>query len=310
MLSGESAPNKQKIRGRFTDDPLPVGTTIAVEPIMFGGADSTAIPQGVINWTSFEGALLAVVISTPEGTRVMGTAVMIAPGLAITATHVFDESISDIQCGAASIFCVGPTSTEVEFWRVIEISYAPNNDIAYLSIQLASPIPASGRFRSIALTTRAPKPGETIHVIGFQFPKVAIDKQLVSMTGNLYAASGEAGNVYFPMRDSVLMPFPTIEIMCGSVGGMSGGAVLDEQGHLLGVTSRGFETDDLSGPSYAAWVVGGLDRKLKIPWPPGTYPEQVHILEIDESALRIDGREYVTAIDNTIGYQVWFDRQE
>ncbi|MBD3886381.1 trypsin-like peptidase domain-containing protein [Phormidium tenue FACHB-886] len=313
MLPGESAPHEQEIRGIVTDDPLlgfPVGTSIDLEPVVFSGADSTPIPQGTINWTFFEGALLAVVVSTPEDHVVLGTAVVIAPGLAITATHVFNERIPDILCGAVSIACVGPTSTGVEFWRVRTINTCPSDDIAYLSIQLASPISASWRFRSIALTTRAPKPGEMVYVIGFQFPNVFSDSQFsVRMTGNLYVASGKVGSVYYPMRDSVLMPFPAIEIMCGSLGGMSGGAVLDAQGYLLGVTSRGFETDDRSGPSYAAWLVGGLNRKLEIPWPPGLYPQQVHLLEMDGCTLRIDGREHVTALDeHTVSYQLWFDR--
>jgi hypothetical protein len=103
MQTSESAPHGKEIRGMVTVDPLsalPVGTSIDLKPVVFGRANSTPIPEGVSNWTFFEGALLAVLISTPEGDSVLGTAVVIAPGLAITATHVFEERVADIRAAS------------------------------------------------------------------------------------------------------------------------------------------------------------------------------------------------------------------
>jgi hypothetical protein len=90
---------------------------------------------------------------------------------------------------------------------------------------------------------------------------------------------------------------------------MSGGALLDETGFLLGTTSRGLTSEDGLGPTLAAWVVGALNRELEIPWPPGLYPQPVHLLDIDKRLLFIEGRDHVRAVDaNRVEHEPWFDR--
>jgi hypothetical protein len=107
------------------------------------------------------------------------------------------------------------------------------------------------------------------------------------------------------------MPYPTIEIACGSLGGMSGGAILDDDGFLLGVTSRGVDADDGLGPTFAAWIVGALHRSVELPWPPGVYSSPIHLLDIDDRLLGIEGREKVAVVDGmTMHYEVWFRRSE
>jgi hypothetical protein len=277
---------------------------------VWGGSDATIIPQGAINWTFFEGALLSVVISTVEEQVVVGTAVVVAPGLAVTATHLFDKQLSEILQGTATLTCMGPTSAGMELWRVRKLSSCKGDDLAYMSIELASSILPGWRFRSIAVTTRAPRPGESVSLVGFHFPRMTREgSNTIRAYGNLYAAAGEVACVHHPIRDRFLMPYPVIEVDCGSLGGMSGGAVLDRQGYLLGVTSRGLETEDGKGPSNCAWIIGGLNRQIEIPWPPGLYQQPIHILQIDQRAMRIEGRDRIRAInEHTTQYQVWSDR--
>src|SRR4051794_10488160 len=74
------------LQGLVVEDPfaqLPVGTMIAVEPIPFTTSNAVAVPQGVTNWTFFEGAMLMVVVRSAEEELVVGTGVIVAPGLAI-----------------------------------------------------------------------------------------------------------------------------------------------------------------------------------------------------------------------------------
>ena len=105
-----------------------------------------------------------------------------------------------------------------------------------------------------------------------------------------------------------MIPFPVIEITCGSLGGMSGDAVLDRNSLLMGIISHGLTTDDKSGPTFAAWIVGALNRKLEIPWPPGLYGDEVHVLDIPEQLLRIEGRDAVSVVDgNRFRYRIWFE---
>lgn len=71
-------------------------------------------------------------------------------------------------------------------------------------------------------------------MIGFRLETVAEESDNFMLTGDLYASAGEVAAVYHPIRDPTLMPFPTIEIACGALGGMSGGAVLDDIGPSTG----------------------------------------------------------------------------
>ena len=79
------------------DDPLsrlPDGTTIWKQTLVFGGSDADVKPEEVRDWGFFDGALLAVGFGDWRHLEIHGTAVMVAPGLAITATHVRLSGIS------------------------------------------------------------------------------------------------------------------------------------------------------------------------------------------------------------------------
>ena len=234
---------------------------------------------------------------------------MVAPGLAISATHIVRELLADILGGTVALLGVPPADRGLEIFRVRELSISSDSDIMYMSVELASAVSADWRFLTLPMTTRSPRLGERVHVVGFHLDTFSLDGDDLSLTGNLYTAAGDVGAVHLPMRDRVLMPFPTIEVACGSIGGMSGAAVLDETGFLLGVTSRDLTSEDGLGTTFAAWVVGALNRELEIPWLPGLYPQPVHLLDIDHPLLFIEGRDHVRAVDaNRVEHELWFDR--
>jgi hypothetical protein len=300
------------IMGVIAEDVLkdmPIGASLHVQPVPVGGMTGVgAIPGGVTNWTYFEGALLAIVISSQKETSVAGSAVMIAPGLAITATHVLSDVLHAIMSSSAEPLCIGPTSAGLTIWRLKKINFQDRNDIAYLSLELASAISPDWRIRTLPITTRTPAIGAAVSLVGFRLPAVETTPTGEFMySGDLYAAVGQVTAVYHPLRDRTLMPYPTIEVACGSLKGMSGGAVLDSNGHLIGVTSRGMETIDHVGPSNASWIIGGLDRSLEITWPPGLYPDSIHLLDIDQRLLRIEGRDRVkVSPGQPLEYRVWY----
>lgn len=300
------------LSGTKVEDPLgqlPVGASLSIEPVVFGGTDATPIPDGVTNWTYFGGSLMTILVKNESGVKAMGTVVAIAPGLAVTATHVLPERLEAVLNGEAALLCAAPTERGLQLWDVRNVNFTPEDDIAFLSLELASEVYEDWRVQVLPVTTRAPKAGEKVHVIGFRLETVAGEGHSFTLTGDLYAAAGEVVAVYHPIRDPMLMPFPTIEIACGAVAGMSGGAVLDDFGHLLGVISRSFTAADGRGPTSAAWIVGGINRELEITWPSGVYPQPVHLLDIDGQLLRLEGRDRVRVIDgNTYEYQVWFGR--
>lgn len=297
-----------RVSGITVEDPLRDVRAMRCLPVVFEGSDASVVPDGVKDWAFFDGAMLSLVVITEAGYMAMGTIVMIAPGLAITATHVVREHLGDLKKGNVQASCVGPSKAGLELWNVRAVSFDETSDIAYLSLERASQIPEGWSIRTIPITTRAPKGGERLHIFGFRMSTHATDADF-GLTGNLFAASGLVTAVHHPIRDAVLMPFPTIEIACGALGGMSGGAVLDDKGHLVGVVSTSLGTEDGQGPTYAAWVVGAMGRKVHITWPPGIYPPSVRIVDIDQRLLHIEGREKVqTTGPDSYACEIWFDR--
>ena len=105
-----------------------------------------------------------------------------------------------------------------------------------------------------------PAAGERLTVIGFRFEQPAevergvgdVKPRYLAGRATVSVSSGAAG-VFSRKHDSVLAPYATIEVRCGSLGGMSGGAVVDSNGELVGVTSVGWQTSDQEGPTLAAW---------------------------------------------------------
>src|SRR4051794_36701537 len=105
----ENAPQRD-LKGMVTGDPLadlPIGASISAKPVVFGTSDAQPIPLDVSNWSFFEGALLAVALRDADGTRILGTAVMVAPGLAMTATHVLTDDMTGLMDGSVFGLCVG-----------------------------------------------------------------------------------------------------------------------------------------------------------------------------------------------------------
>lgn len=172
-------------------------------------------------------------------------------------------------------------------------------------------MPEGWRFTTLPVTTRCPAPGEQLTIVGFRFaepPELTNSKFAGLMEGDLFAAAGEVVATYHPIRDKVLMPFPTIEVACGSLHGMSGGAVLDQNGALMGIVSRSLKSEDGNndGPTSAVWLIGALGRRLDLPWPSGLYGERVEIMAIPERLLHIIGRDAVTVTESRTEYRVWF----
>lgn len=298
------------LKGIFTDKPLAgfsTATSFALERVPPWTAELTSVPQDVKNYTWFEGALLAIVIKTEDATTIVGTASFIAPGLAVTATHVLTDHLEELMTSNAALGCIGPATHGLELWDVRKVSMeGPGSagDVAYLSLEPRFAIPHGWKFRMFPLSTKAPFPDSFLRIVGFRYPNITHNNAGTLAEGELFMSGGRVANLY-GNRDRVLMPFPCIEVLCGSLNGMGGGPVVDPNGSLVGVLSRGLHVDDGEGPSYAAWIPFVLDRRVEIPWPPGMYPERVHLLDIDERLLFIEGREKVRTEGYQTDYTIW-----
>lgn len=281
------------------------GTTLRVEPLRIDPLAIGASPVDVNNWEIFDGALLAIGVMYGDHFQVEGTAVMIAPGLAISAKHILDDHYPTTRPPSdGSLMCLGLRANgELQAWHCYELKYSNDGegDLALLSLKLISQVSDGFCFKTFPLTTRVPAAGERLTVIGFRFEQPAEvergvwDVNAYLLAGRLYVSSGAAG-VFSRKHDSVLAPYATIEVRCGSLGGMSGGAVVDSNGELVGVTSVGWQTSDQEGPTLAAWWVDVLGGQPTLSWPLNMYQPGSAVVDIPLGV--INGRELIERTDD------------
>jgi S1-C subfamily serine protease len=295
-------------RATLGDDPLAAaskGDHIDSVCLRMTATELKRAPLGLPTWETFDGSLLALGVLHDDRFKVWGTAVMIGPGLALTATHVLADYHEQIGGGAVGVVCAGMRMNgKLELWSLRHLGH-DEGDLTILSLRLATPLGESRRLTSLPLSTRTPLQGERLSVVGFRFegeaPMVA---DTATVAGWLYAAAGEAGDVSHPVHDKVLAPYPTIEILCGALGGMSGGAVLDSRGAVVGIVSRSLSTDDGEGPTVAAWVIPALALRPTVDWPAGLYPADTPLVQFPDS-VRIDGREHLQVTGPNYTLTLW-----
>lgn len=92
----ENRPHLTSIVVEYPSRTLSIGAVLASEPVIFGGSDATAVPDGVTNWTFFDGPLCAILLRGQTSSTAVRTAVLVAPGLAITATHVLHDDLEAV----------------------------------------------------------------------------------------------------------------------------------------------------------------------------------------------------------------------
>lgn len=154
------------------DDPLAAaskGDEIQSVSLKMDAPKLESVPLGLPTWEAFDGSVLAVGVLSDHLFNVWGTAVMIGPGLALTATHVLGHHHDQSRGGAVEVVCAGMRMNgTIELWRVRHLGH-DEGDLTILSLQLATPLVDGGRLTSLPLTTRTPLRGERLSVIGFRF---------------------------------------------------------------------------------------------------------------------------------------------
>jgi hypothetical protein len=271
------------------------------------------ISTAVQDWAAFDGGVVAVGTSDGETLTIGGSGVMVAPGLVLTATHVLRDEVAAIEAHELSVWCLGlRRDGRAELWALSRMRFGETeSDLAFLAVRPYSKVPAAWALTCLALTTRLPAAGDPVTVVGFRFDNSgpdglgSIDGFPVVSRGRLYASAGTVLQVDL-YRDSVLAPFPYVEVGCGTLGGMSGGAVIDARGAVMGILSVGLSHEDGRGPSHAAWILQALQFDVALSWPRDVYPSEVSILDLPEDLMRIIGREHVELIGPLeIDYRPW-----
>lgn len=284
------------------DDPLtemPVGASIEMVCLMVPPIEAGKVPQTVDDWDYFDGSLLAIGFKDRKNVlHVEGTAVMIGPGLAVSAKHVFTDRLAAVVAGEQGAYGFGlKRDGQANFWLIQTVILLDDDgDLIMFSLRLLSDLPDGGRLTSLPLTARTPIAGEALTIVGFRFDPyeelaATAAADAIRVAGAMFTAKGQVTQVHWPIRDRVLAPFPAIDISCGSHGGMSGGAVFDHQGGVVGVVSRGFDAEDDQGPTLVAWIVDVLRWQITPTWPPGLYPPETQVAR--SPMIQLLGKEFI-----------------
>jgi hypothetical protein len=280
-------------------------TAINIETGLFVPKDPPGVYQ-VHDMAHYDGMVLSVHSEGTTWNVVEGSAVMVAPGIALTATHVIDDDLVDlIMKRKLGMFCTGLTPSGPRVWRVRGGTKVDRTDITILSLAFASPFPSDGRFVQAAMTTRLPAIGELVMIAGFRSSNENVpaeediyfpvrDGQLTYGAG-LRIGVGRVGEHYLDGHGSI-PPGPAIRVECSTPGGMSGGPAFDQHGRVVGILSASYDHPDGFGPSYVSLAWPALVHTITPAFPPHLYAGPVRLLDLDPGLCGIDRRDVIEAI--------------
>jgi S1-C subfamily serine protease len=282
-------------------DSLEGGRTPEFRGVAFTGT----VPEGVAtvdNWQFFDGMVIAIGFHDGTTTTVMGSGVLVAPGVAISAAHVMKDYWERLAAGGIAPICFGIKADEgLQFWNVRKVSYIPETDIAVLVVELASALPSDNTINQALITTRTPVVGETVTIFGFRAGNESFDLEegRLKISAHLWAARGPVGTTHPEGRDPGMIPWPCFEVGVFCHGGMSGGPVFDKDGLLIGILTSSFDCGDGGGFSYVSLIWRGLVTQVEATWPPGMHGEPITLLEMP--SCLIDNRTCIELARNDDG---------
>jgi hypothetical protein len=267
----------ETIKGKIIDNPLKkikIGDKIDFK---FGRINHNYHAKPTWNeiWHQYNGVLLAIQFRNHSKNTfgIEGSAVMVAPGVALSAKHVFERHIDEFNSWNESALAIGLHKEGLQIWHLTKLKFVTNSDIAILTLELASELPEDKSFNHAEISTRLPKLDEELLITGYRTwnsnpTSIKINSnELMKSVGNVYAINGTVTNRYPSGRDNHMLSWPSLEVNCPSIGGMSGGPVFDTNGLLIGLLCSSFE----SGPSYISLIWPSLVTIFDGGWPTSTY---------------------------------------
>jgi hypothetical protein len=249
--------------------------------------------------------VLRVVVELPDWQfHVMGTGIIIAGHLALTAGHVLDWVLERFGNGCQLVlFQVLPGPIYVK-WSALN-AWRCSTDIAILQLASNPAIYGSNDLPAVRKVPRlrvsAPSPGERVFAFGYRQGKIEVSTDRngvhhIELNDLGSTATGEVGEVFPVRRDSVMANFPCYEVRARFDPGMSGGLVVDSRGNLCGLVCTGYTLGDNSetpisyaatlGPMLATWI--SADRGDR-------FPRGISYPVVD---LALDGLIHVIGLEN------------
>lgn len=145
----------------------------------------------------------------------------------------------------------------------------------------------------LSLSFVPPRVGERVLAIGYpQWFGTFADSSTVEVTHTMGRSVGTVEEVWPTGRDRLLLPQPSFSVGAKYTGGMSGGPVINMEGHVCGVVSRGFDmVDESLSIAYASLLAPALS--LTTDWVDERgMPSQYTLAELaDRRWVQTDGSE-------------------
>jgi hypothetical protein len=230
-----------------------------------------------LDLAQLDGTLLALDWVLGSTHHIWGSAVMVAPGVALTARHVVDEMRGHGFLGGAGgyLLALGFHSDGMVIWNPDSFTSIGDGDLSILTLVRATAQPAGAAQKAVSvnvatLAARQPLIGEAVSLIGFAAQETKFE-DLTHERGATLALLGGVGpviDVYRMGRDRRL-PNPSAAVSAKTIGGMSGGAAFDAQGRLIGTIASGIGDD----PSFISLIWPSVFTPVRVAWPPGLVQE-------------------------------------
>jgi V8-like Glu-specific endopeptidase len=244
-----------------------------------------------------------------------GTAVAIAPNLAMTAKHVveghwryFEDSplVNRESKGSFSVQCfqVLEQGASGALWVATRFWLSPHTDIAYLGLRPASKTAQAHRWRGLRMNLLPPRIGERVSAFGYAASEVSF-KQRGEVDELLWKDSpstsiGEVIEIHPAFRDTGSLKFPCFRVNARFDPGMSGGPVFNESGLVCGIICSNLPPAEADGEhvSYCASLWPGMATVIDMNrqgFEPGV---QYPVLDLAKDGfLKAEGWQSVGLID-------------
>jgi hypothetical protein len=274
----------------------------AKQPIWFSSSHKEA---WVANWEFHNGIILSICFRYKDHFSFIGSAVMVAPGVAISAKHVFFDDINEIASNEISVLCTGLTPLGLRLWELRHLKTLSSADLCILELKLISQVKPNDSFFLPPISTSLPRVGDKLLILGFAADKTKypiIRKKGNSgfaAKGDLRVSSGLVSAVFHHGRDLYLLPSLCFQIDCFAKSGISGGGVFNHEGSLIGVLSSSFDEE---GPAFVSSIIPALSHQIVEGWPGkiseskngliGLYPDRCFIDDISCIIISDDNSEF------------------
>jgi len=179
---------------------------------------------------------------------VIGTAVILAPGIAVAASHVIQDILKKYGLGHKD------SNIELDLyvmqlntgacWYVSNSSSWVGTDITVLSLVPRNDIAANIKIEKLPINVDPPPESSKISALGYPDTKLTIPqndsditKLNISITPTV--SEGKVLDIHHSFRDRAILRFPCFTVDAEFLGGMSGGAVFNENRELCGLVCVG-----------------------------------------------------------------------